>query len=163
MPPSNRNIQWAFGANDAGEPEGNNSAIAQFSENRRESLIRESIQNSLDARKDEGKPVIVRFTPTETAADEMGAASLSAAMRECLDGLTEKEDEHRRSFEAGMRLLDSPAIKSLQIVDSNTTGAEDKPRPLGHNDWQALTKGTGIDAKRRLDAAGSWGFGKFAA
>lgn len=56
MPPSTRNLAWAFSANDAGEPEGNNPSIAQFSENRRESLIRESIQNSLDARKDEGKP-----------------------------------------------------------------------------------------------------------
>lgn len=163
MPPSNRNLTWAFGANDAGEPEGNNSSIAQFSENRRESLIRESIQNSLDARKDEGKPVVVRFALTEAAPAEIGAQSLSVALRDCLTGLPEEEEERRRTFEAGLRLLGSPAITSLRVVDSNTTGAEDEPRALGVNDWQALTKGTGIDAKRRLDAAGSWGLGKFAA
>ena len=163
MPPSNRNLTWAFSANDAGEPEGNNPSIAQFSENRRESLIRESIQNSLDAGKDEGKPVVVRFAPTEAAPAEIGADSLSAALRNCLNGLSEEEEERRRDFEAGLHILGSPPIKSLRIVDSNTTGAEDEDRALGASGWQALTKGTGIDAKSRLDAAGSWGFGKFAA
>lgn len=165
MPPSNRKLHWEFPANDAGEPEGNDPRIAQFSENRRESLIREAIQNSLDARKDEAKPVVVRFIPAELSPADVGAESLSAALRNCLDGLpATKEEEPRRGwFETSLRLLDSPSINTLRIVDSNTTGAEDEPRALGHNDWQALTKGTGIDAKRRLDAAGSWGFGKFAA
>ena len=52
----------------------------------------------------------------------------------------------------------------LRIVDRNTTGADDVPRPNGApSKWEALTKGTGSNAKDQRDSAGSFGLGKFAA
>ena len=44
-------LEWQFPPNVAGEVEGHNDAgISHFTDNREVNLIRESIQNSLDAR-----------------------------------------------------------------------------------------------------------------
>ena len=51
-------MTWQFPPNDAGEIEGpNDPGISHFTDQRDINLIRESIQNSLDARSPAGKPI----------------------------------------------------------------------------------------------------------
>ncbi len=54
---------WHFPSTDGGPDEGiNDSGVWQFEGNRESSVARECIQNSLDARVDENKPVRVVFS-----------------------------------------------------------------------------------------------------
>ena len=155
---------WSFGINDTGDIEGNNSPIAQFSGKRQEGLFRESIQNSLDARKEPpGGPVIVSFATTTVLPEDIGAHSLIIAIEDCLGNIPVEEGLNSQ-FKGGISILSTPPIKALRIRDSNTSGAKDGPVSQGkHSSWKALTKGIGIGDKSRPDSAGSWGFGKFAA
>ena len=155
---------WAFGTNDTGEPERNNSSIAHFSEKRDESLIRESIQNSLDAREDKTKPVTVSFQPTTLQPASLSTHSLITTLENCLQGISDQNETHHTQLTTSIEMLQRSSIPALRIRDSNTTGAHDNSQPKGQRSpWLALTKGVGLGDKPRADAAGSWGFGKFAA
>ena len=71
--------KWRFPSNGGGADEGfNNAAIDHFSGARIQSLVRESIQNSLDARKSKDEPVLVSFTFDEVLAkDAFGIPELA--------------------------------------------------------------------------------------
>ena len=56
-------MKWVFPHNNGGEIDGfNNSSIDTFNGRKLFSVVRETIQNSMDARLDETKPVRVSFT-----------------------------------------------------------------------------------------------------
>ena len=158
---------WRFPANDADEIQGaNDPGITHFAGNREENVIREVIQNSLDARDDPNRPVKVAFdhypVPTERFDSDELAAALEAAAAS-----PDNEDETKALFSKGaksLRKIGAGSAPCLRIVDSNTLGASDDPRGSGaRSKWEALTKGEGYNAKDERDAAGSFGLGKFAA
>ena len=156
---------WQFPRNEAGEHEGPNDAgITHFMNSRKDSVIRETIQNSLDARLDPSKPVKVKFEISRRAPSDFAVPSLIEALNAAVRS-ADNDDAHRAQFQRGIKLLSGGgSIQCLSITDSNTTGADDIPRPHGApSKWEALTKGTGSNAKDQRDAAGSYGLGKFAA
>ena len=156
---------WQFPRNEAGEHEGPNDAgITHFMNSRKDSVIRETIQNSLDARLDLLKPVKVKFEISQRAPSDFAVPSLIEALNAAVQS-PDNDDAHRAQFQRGIKLLTrGGSIQCLSITDSNTTGADDEPRPYGApSKWEALTKGTGANAKDQRDAAGSFGLGKFAA
>ena len=164
----NGKLTWQFLNNEADEIEGpNDSGITHFIGNREESLVRESIQNSLDARDNPALPVKVAFEPRKIPTAEFGASELSSRLKAAADSTHNDDDEYIKQFTRGARLLTrtgNGSVDCLRIVDSNTLGATDEPRKNGApSKWQALTKGTGANAKDTRDAAGSFGLGKFAA
>ena len=56
-------MKWVFPPNNGGEIDGfNNSSIDTFNGRKLFSVVRETIQNSMDARLDKTKPVRVSFT-----------------------------------------------------------------------------------------------------
>lgn len=66
------NIGWQFQRNEDGSSQGwNDPAIAEFKSNRLESLTRETIQNSLDAKLDENTPVYVDFVESNIPSDQI--------------------------------------------------------------------------------------------
>ena len=161
-------LTWQFPANDPNEIEGpNDPGITHFMNDREESIIRETIQNSLDAQADTARPVNVNFDHHKIPAAYFGAADLARALRAAANSTHLNDDEYAAQFERGAKALNrigGGSLDCLRIVDSNTTGADDKPRPKGApSKWEALTKGTGSNAKDQKDAAGSFGLGKFAA
>lgn len=161
-------LTWQFPANDPNEIEGpNDPGITHFMNDRQESIIRETIQNSLDAQADAARPVRVNFDHHKISTASFGAADLARALRAAANSTHLNDDEYAAQFERGAKALNrigGGSLDCLRIVDSNTTGADDKPRPKGApSKWEALTKGTGSNAKDQKDAAGSFGLGKFAA
>lgn len=155
---------WQFPHNEFQEPEGfNHAGISHFTDNRESNLIRESIQNSLDARAGDA-PVNVACDLRELPL----TAFCGAELRRVFDWVADSphnDEKGREQFEKGKRLLDyEQRITTLCIKDSNTTGARDVPRDGdAPSQWDSLTKGSGLPAKEQKDAAGSFGIGKHSA
>ncbi len=133
---------------------------------RQNSVIRESIQNSLDAQEDQSRPVDVNFNITQLPTSYFAADSLIQSLSLAIES-PHNDDAHKAQFKRGRNLLKragSGTVKCLNVTDRNTTGADDIPRKnFAPSKWEALTKGTGSNAKDQRDAAGSFGLGKHAA
>ena len=73
---------WQFPPNTSSDIEGPNDAgITHFMSNRQDSVIREAIQNSLDAQADLSKPVKVKFEITQRTSSDFAAPSLIEALK----------------------------------------------------------------------------------
>jgi hypothetical protein len=157
-------MTWQFPPNDAGEIEGpNDPGISHFTDHRDVNLIRESIQNSLDARAGNA-PVKVECSLLDVPASAFEAEQLRVILGYAISS-PHNDDKGRDQFNRGARLLDyNRQLTTLCIKDSNTTGADDAPRTVGApSKWEALTKGSGSPVKEQKDAAGSFGLGKHSA
>ena len=158
-------LEWQFPLNDSNETEGpNDGGIAHFTANRSANVIRESIQNSLDARADESQPVIVEIDLTSLPLESFDGDGLVGALEAAIES-KHNDDTHRQQFRKGINLLySSPErIDTLRIIDRNTTGASDELSLDGKpTKWEALTKSTGLSIKDQPDAGGSFGLGKHA-
>ena len=156
--------QWQFPENEVGEPEGpNDGGISHFTGKRNASVIRESIQNSLDARSNTNKPVLVSLRLIELPLESFDALGLQRHLNAAVKS-PHNDEPHSAQFARGSKkLAKGRVISTLVIADSNTSGATDEPRENGSpSKWEALTKGTGFSAKDTPDAAGSFGLGKYA-
>ena len=72
---------WRFGTNDTGETEGpNNSGIANFTDDRTGGLVREVLQNSIDARAHQNQPVEVSFQVEELSTSGLDIPGLKLAL-----------------------------------------------------------------------------------
>lgn len=155
---------WQFPRNEVEEIEGfNNAGISHFTDNRESNLIRESIQNSLDARAGQA-PVKVECSLRDIPLSAFAGGELRQILGWAIQS-PHNDDKGREQFEIGKRLLDyNDRLITLCIKDSNTTGARDIPRPgNAPSQWWSLTKGSGLPAKDEKDAAGSFGLGKHSA
>ena len=156
---------WKFGSNDTGEVEGpNNAGISNFTDDRTGGLVREVLQNSIDARASTTEPVEVSFQVEELPIRDLDLLGLKRALSASRKSHA-IDDRHKEQFQRGIRTLNSATkqevIVALSITDSNTTGASDKN---GQRDkWHSLTKTVGLSAKDMLDSGGSFGIGKHAA
>jgi hypothetical protein len=152
-------IDWKFQPNEDGTSQGwNDSTIAQFKSNRLESLTRETIQNSLDARREPSKPVIVEFQEQSKKVDEIPNSS---TLRSIL-GLCEKEKDTQnpdmvRELSLAIKSLNQPKVSVLSIADYNTTGMDGPCEPGNsfYNYVKAVGQSGGSTAR-----AGSHGLGK---
>ena len=156
---------WRFGTNDTGETEGpNNSGIANFTDDRTGGLVREVLQNSIDARAHQDQPVEVSFQVEELPTSGLDIPGLKLALEASHESVA-IDDRHKKQFRRGIAMLDTALkrreIVALRITDANTTGASDK------NDrkdkWHSLTKTVGLSEKDMRDSGGSFGIGKHAA
>ena len=72
---------WQFPRNDSNETEGpNDGGISLFTSNRLGNVIRESIQNSLNARADESEPVRVDIALATLTKGSFAAKSLEGSL-----------------------------------------------------------------------------------
>ena len=157
-------LTWQFPPNVAGETEGpNDSGISHFTDRRDENLIRESVQNSLDARAGDA-PAKIEFSLDTIHGMDFEADQLSEILSTSIQS-PDNDEEHRAQFTKGKNLLRrNQRIPVLCVKDSNTTGAADMPRDGGApSKWKALTKGSGSVVKEQKDSAGSFGLGKHSA
>lgn len=142
-----------------------------FSSDLPERFIRESIQNSLDARVGK-EPVRVRFTisgPQGRVGRDRAGAYLTG-LRPHFEAVVRAEsenagsDDRRRSeLEARKALLDGP-LPFLTVEDFGTTGLQGDIRAndirAKGNDFWGFFRSIGISPKDE-DAGGSWGLGKW--
>ena len=156
-------LNWQFPQNSTDAPIGpRNSGIENYTGNRSNSLVREIIQNSLDARLPTASgPARVTFRVEELDTADFSGAQLKTAIQACVDALKSKDEPYRKVFRNAARQLEAARIPSLIITDSNTKGVVDN----GEDDspWAALTRGSGESVKDGNDASGSKGIGKAAA
>lgn len=157
-------IGWDFPPNHGGTSQGfNHGGIDTFAGTRLSSIVREVIQNSLDARAATDCPVIVEFSLQKWPKAELDNLNeLAGHLKEC-----EKRSVFNGSkvaqdfFQNALRLIQrGDEVPCLVISDSNTTGLQggiDEEK----GSWFALTKGSGITQKAG-GSLGSFGHGSMA-
>ena len=149
---------WQFSPRGIGVEVIQDSASAHFRDDPIRKLVREALQNSLDA-KEPGlaSPVEVSIGETKVDADLIGAAELRRHLTACRNRA--KEANHPKVqavYDGALQTLSTEQIRCLQIVDSGTRG-------LKGNSWDALVTQEGSVFKEGDAPGGSNGIGKNAA
>ena len=156
---------WKFGVNDMGESEGpKNAGIASFTTDRIGGIVREIIQNSIDARASHTGPVEVDFLVEELPTPGLDLPGLRRALAASVESYAIDDERYKTQFQRGILRLDAAVkkgqITALTATDRNTTGASDRN---GRRDkWHGLTKSVGLSTKDSKDSGGSFGVGKHA-
>lgn len=159
----NMKIDWNFPGNNYGTLNGIGEAgIETFKGSPYRSLAREICQNSLDARLDKSKPVLIEFSDIlANTADIPRFSVLKDALSSCLDFW--KEQNSRKTvdfFKKALKVAESESIPLLRISDFNTTGLTGSDKDF-NTPWQNLVKASGVSDKGGA-SGGSFGIGKSA-
>lgn len=155
---------WRFISNQNSTIVGiNDAGIETFTANMNRSLIREMIQNSLDAALPEGDgKVSVEFMsfdmPRESVPD---VDNLLDSMKKCISS-NAGEPDALKFFQEAERILEQPVVKVLRISDHNTVGLEGSDTCEKGTNWSRLVKESGSSNKGQ-NSGGSFGIGKSAA
>ena len=157
-------IGWSFPHNNHGVAAGSNdSAIDAFAGNKLSSVVREIIQNSLDARKDDKQPVSVCFKLDWVDNTEFdGFRDIKPHLSGCLDIVKEGQQDLKdvaAFYKNGIKEISkSPKVAVFSAHDYNTKGLEG-PLDKSRGSWFALIKGAGVSQKPGQGSLGSFGHG----
>ena len=161
-----KNCKWYFADQPNGQAVGPNNAMEQsFKTHPYASLVRESIQNSLDAVLDKSEPVVVKFSFMEMqGVDYPEFFELQHHIQGCLDYFPNNHNarvtygEMRKLFE-GNKYHDH--LGFIRVSDYNTKGMTYED---GNTDtpFYAFVRSAGVTVKEDSSAGGSFGFGKAA-
>lgn len=162
-------MKWVFPLNNGGEVDGfNNASIDTFNGTKLFSVVRETIQNSMDARLDQTKPVRVSFTITDIdKIKAVGINELVPFLQSAGDtARSQQSDTHTsvKFFEHAVHAINSSkTIPVFTISDFNTCGLEgdfdERVSGFKSDKWFALIKGSGLSQKSTDGALGSFGHG----
>ena len=152
----NSEVGWRFPPTNGGIGSGfNDSGIAHFTGAPLPSLARETIQNSLDARKNLGESVHVSFELIRLKPADIGRDELVRAIDSCRSEQT-NDDVVEAALTDAKKSINKNEISCLRISDRNTIG-------LKGEHWRTLVKMQGVSYKNELvGAGGSHGIGKYA-
>lgn len=143
--------------------EGPNSAMSQtFDQFPCYSLVRESIQNSLDAVLDESKPVEVSFEYREfDRKDYPQFFELQKYVEGCLTKYYDNKSAKNIYPPIIDQLKNSQKIGFIRVSDYNTKGMTYALPPNDTNTtFYAFVRSAGVSVKQREGSGGSFGFGK---
>jgi hypothetical protein len=154
-------IKWRFPGNNYTDESGLDTPdMETFKRDPIASLAREVCQNSIDARLDFSKPVVVDFKMFMLQNKDIpGIERLGQEISNCKVEWKEHDKISRQLKEMEVT-IDESIIDCLRISDFNTTGLtgiETNEKKA----WYLLTKGSGI-SKKGGTSGGSKGIGKFA-
>jgi len=159
---------WHFPSNARGKVQGfNDAGMDIFHEDPVGSLVREGIQNSLDAKSGTEGPVQVVFSICHLDAETRGIADgLGVAFALGLAKAEKRKHEKAISFysKALSALKGKEGGRVLGIHDFGTTGLIGTTNDQGEEQspWLALVKGSGDTVKQEAGAGGSYGHGSSA-
>ncbi|SHG56042.1 hypothetical protein [Ornithinibacillus halophilus] len=140
----------------------NNAGLETFRGNAIESLMREVIQNALDAVKDSTNPVVVEFSNFSTNSSIFpNKRELVRAFELCEStwkGFNKKSEDFIKD---GLKILEKENINYLRISDFNTKGLEGAREGKLGTPWSSLVKEAGSSNKDE-SSGGSFGIGKSA-
>ena len=156
--------KWRFVSNQNSTIVGiNDAGIETFTANMHRSLVRETIQNSLDAAlSDNAGPVEVEFVLFDLCRDNLpDVDALQNVMKKCKDS-NPNEPDAKRFFDNAEGILKQPIIKVLRISDHKTIGLEGSDTCEKGTSWSRLVKESGSSNKGK-SSGGSFGIGKAAA
>ena len=150
------NTAWHFAASGGGVLYGyNNAGMEHFKQDPIGKLVRETVQNSLDAHEDGLPPVTVDIYECDIAGEHIGATSLKPHLEQALARTTATgQAEGQKDYRKALSLIDQATIPCLAIVDRNTTG-------LHGRKWDSLIYEEGTPEKDGPGSpGGSFGIGK---
>ena len=157
-----KDCKWHIAAleENAGD-EGPNSAMSQtFSKFPCAALIRESIQNSLDAVVDESMPVKVCFEYRSLdKSDYQNFFDLRDHIQACLDNYLENPTAKRIYPLMLQYMKNTSEIGFIRVSDYNTKGM-DYAVTATNKTFYAFVRAAGVSVKQAQGAGGSFGFGK---
>ena len=145
----------------------NDATILTFRDDFCDALVRESIQNSLDAApKGSTLPVIVSFKfGTISKKDFPELYHLREHAEGCL-ARWPKDPRAKELYQPMLSIFDQDTIDIITVEDENTTGMSDKPRIDNgvtlDSTFKVFTQSTGVTDKPVASSGGSYGFGKAA-
>ncbi len=152
-------IRWTFAKNEGGRDSGfHDAGVETFKGNFDRYLAREMIQNSLDARLDPNKPVLVKFELLELCrGDVPDLDCLKATLARCSEYWSH-DKKAREFFRNAEALAKAEKIAALRIGDYNTTGVLGSDTERSKN-WYNLIRCAGSSSKGGGEG-GSFGIGK---
>lgn len=166
MPGREKNCKWYFADQPNVQEVGPNNAMEQsFRYHPYASLVRESIQNSLDAVLDKSEPVRVVFSFKEMRGQDYPAFfELKEHIAGCLDYYSNNPNA-KAIYEPMLKLFTDNVYHDhlcyIRVSDFNTKGmAYDKNKT--DSPFYAFVRSAGVSAKDDTSAGGSFGFGKAA-
>lgn len=157
------NCKWRFVSNQNSGITGiNDAGIETFSAEVLQSLVRESIQNSLDAKLEHcDAPVVVDFSMFSIpVSDFPDGKSFQDILHKCLESNAD-EPQAKAFFTQALNLFHAP-IKIMRVSDHNTFGLRGADTCQKGSAWSRLVKESGSSNKED-DSGGSFGIGKSAA
>lgn len=154
---------WRFVSNNNSTIVGiNDAGIETFTANMNRSLVRETIQNSLDAMLPEKDYVTVEFScfelPTSSIPD---VDTFKSVFSKCKES-NRNEPDAFKFFDNAVKTISKPTINVLRISDHNTMGLEGSDTCAKGTAWSRLVKESG-SSNKGLGSGGSFGIGKSAA
>lgn len=160
------NCKWHFAEKIGGREDGpNNPMDENFKKTPYASLIRESIQNSLDVPLNESKPVRMEFKLSRIRPREYASFfELKKHIAGCLKHYPNNDDA-KRNYKPMIEYLDRlssyDSLNYIKISDYNTIGMNYIDGDTS-NPFFAFVQAAGVSAKSDATAGGSFGFGKAA-
>lgn len=146
---------WRFPPRNGGIEFVNDASNAHFSDAPIPKMVRELIQNSLDAKQDGlSTPVSVTFTETSVKRSLVGGAALQRHIQSCL-GRAKEDDRPDLSevYTNALAVIKRRDIPCLKVQDTGTMGLNDAR-------WKALVVQEGAVSKGGGAPSGSYGIGK---
>ncbi len=159
------NCQWYFAEALGGQDQGPNEAMSEtFKKLPYASLVRESLQNSVDAQLNKNQPVLVSFDFKETKANQYPQLfKLKQHIYGCLNKYNDQKG--RDKFNPMIKYITESQNKNslpyLEVSDFNTTGMDYRPNDT-RSGFYNFVKCAGNSSKSSTSAGGSFGFGKAA-
>lgn len=157
---------WHFGVREGGSDTADNIDAKFFTENYA-SLVRESLQNSLDAQADETKPVTVsyQFGKKELPSDSK-FYEVEKYIQGCLSLHPNENDRVNRAYRPMLDYIqkakENKYICFLEVSDNNTIGMDysDNEDERPKTRFYSFAKSVGNSAKDNDTRGGSYGLGK---
>jgi hypothetical protein len=156
------NCFWRFISNQHSTINGiNDAGIETFTANIVHSLVRETIQNSLDAQLDSTKPVIVEFNQFLLEYNKFpDYMNFKRIINKCFDSNNDELDA-KAFFKNALKIISEP-LNVMRISDYNTYGLIGADKCEKGSPWSRLVKENGSSNKGQT-SGGSFGIGKSAA
>lgn len=161
-----KNCKWYFADQPNVQEVGPNNAMEQnFKNHPYAALVRESIQNSLDAVLDKSIPVKVVFSFREmNGSDYPKFFDLKGHIQGCLDYYP-KNNNAKAIYEPMMKFFADnthhDCLGYIRVSDYNTKGMSYE-KDKTDSPFYAFVRSAGVSAKDDTSAGGSFGFGKAA-
>ena len=128
-----------------------------------DSLVRESIQNSIDARQDKKGIAEIGITLIELSGDQLKDFLAAIAWEDIRDNLVAEKRKSSQMISAVEKLESDGHLLCLRIEDHKTwglTGTEDRDEDSEKNRYCALVKDELYSDKDDSNAGGNFGLGK---
>lgn len=148
-------VDWQFPSRNGGVAVYQDPSSQFFGDEPVAKLVREAIQNSLDASMSSlGVPVEVEFRAISLDATDFGGESLRKHIEACHEQATIENDARiREVYRRALDRLDGGRVECLTITDTGTHGLRD-------GRWESLVLREGSVNKANATASGSFGIGK---